>query len=46
MQGLTALKDVFDIALAYDHDRHDVVTQSHTLVPPNHYLTAYIKYLL
>jgi phosphoglucomutase len=47
MQGLIALKDRFDIALACDtdHDRHGIVTRNAGLLPPNHYLSAAIYYL-
>jgi phosphoglucomutase len=48
MQRLIGMKDKFDISVACDtdHDRHSVVTKSVGLVPPNHYLTACIFYLL
>ena len=48
MVGLTALKDHFDIAFACDtdHDRHGIVTRSAGLLPPNHYLSVAIFYLL
>jgi phosphoglucomutase len=47
MQRLIALKDRFDIAFACDtdHDRHGIVTKSHGLMPPNHYLATAIDYL-
>ena len=47
MQGLIARKDAFDIAFACDtdHDRHGIVTRSHGLLPPNHYLAACVDYL-
>ena len=47
MQGLIKLKDHFDIAFACDtdHDRHGIVTKSHGLLPPNHYLSVAINYL-
>jgi phosphoglucomutase len=47
MQGLTALKDRFDVAFACDadHDRHGIVTRSAGLLPPNHYLSVAIFYL-
>jgi phosphoglucomutase len=47
MQGLIKLKDHFDIAFACDtdHDRHGIVTKSHGLLPPNHYLCVAINYL-
>jgi phosphoglucomutase len=42
------LKDRFDIAFACDtdHDRHGIVTRSAGLLPPNHYLSVAISYLL
>ncbi len=48
MQSLIALKDRFDIAFACDtdHDRHGIVTHNSGLLPPNHYLSAAIFYLL
>src|SRR5688572_24088513 len=48
MHGLIGLKDRFDIAFACDtdHDRHGIVTRSAGLLPPNHYLSAVIDYLL
>jgi phosphoglucomutase len=48
MENLSALKDQFDIAFACDtdHDRHGIVTRSVGLMPPNHYLSAAIFYLL
>ncbi|MGA2600571.1 MAG: phosphoglucomutase (alpha-D-glucose-1,6-bisphosphate-dependent) [Bryobacteraceae bacterium] len=47
MQSLIALKDKFDVAFACDtdHDRHGVVTKSHGLMQPNHYLATCIHYL-
>lgn len=47
MQGLIAQKDAFDIAFACDtdHDRHGIVTRSHGLLPPNHYLAVCVDYL-
>ena len=47
MVQLVALKDRFDIAFACDtdHDRHGIVTPTHGLLPPNHYLCAAIDYL-
>ena len=47
MQGLIAQKDAFDIAFACDtdHDRHGIVTRSHGLLPPNHYLAVCADYL-
>jgi phosphoglucomutase len=48
MQRLLDIKDRFDIAWACDtdHDRHGIVTRSAGLLPPNHYLSAAIFYLL
>jgi phosphoglucomutase len=48
MQPLVALKDRFDIAFACDtdHDRHGIVTRSAGLLPPNHYLSVAVHYLL
>lgn len=48
MQGLIGLKDRFDIAFACDtdHDRHGIVTKGAGLLPPNHYLSVAIFYLL
>jgi len=48
MQGLIGLKDRFDIAFACDtdHDRHGIVSAGAGLLPPNHYLSAAICYLL
>lgn len=48
MQRLVGLKDRFDIAFACDtdYDRHGIVTKSTGLLPPNHYLSAAIFYLL
>ena len=47
MQRLIAMKDRFDLSFACDpdHDRHGIVTKSHGLLPPNHYLCAMIFYL-
>ncbi len=47
MQGLIAQKDAFDIAFACDtdQDRHGIVTRSHGLLPPNHYLAVCVDYL-
>ena len=44
---LIALKDRFDIAFACDtdHDRHGVATHA-GLMPPNHYLSVAVYYLL
>jgi phosphoglucomutase len=48
MQRLIELKDRFQIAFACDtdHDRHGIVTKSAGLLPPNHYLSVAIFYLL
>ena len=48
MQRLIGMKDQYDISVACDtdHDRHSVVTKSAGLIPPNHYLTVCIFYLL
>ena len=48
MQRLIDIKDKFDIAWACDtdHDRHGIVTRSAGLLPPNHYLSVAIFYLL
>jgi phosphoglucomutase len=48
MQSLIGLKDRFTVACACDtdHDRHGVVTRSAGLLPPNHYLSVAIFYLL
>jgi phosphoglucomutase len=48
MQRLIALKDRFEIAFGCDtdHDRHGIVTRSAGLLPPNHYLSVAIFYLL
>ena len=47
MQSLIAIKDRFDLSFACDtdHDRHGIVTRSHGLMPPNHYLSAAIFHL-
>ena len=47
MQRLIGLKDRFEIAFACDtdHDRHEIVTRSAGLLPPNHYLSVGIFYL-
>ena len=47
MQGLVALKDMFDIAFANDPDadRHGIVTPSVGLMNPNHYLAVAIEHL-
>jgi len=48
MQNLVTIKDQFDIAFACDtdHDRHGIVTRSAGLMPPNHFLSVAISYLL
>jgi len=48
MAGLVGLKDRFDIAFGCDPDadRHGIVTRSHGLLNPNHYLAVAIGYLL
>ena len=48
MQSLIEMKDQFDISFACDtdHDRHGIVTKSAGLMPPNHYLSTAIFYLL
>jgi phosphoglucomutase len=48
MRPLVALKDQFEIAFACDtdHDRHGIVTRSAGLLPPNHYLSVAVHYLL
>lgn len=47
MAGLINLKDDFDIAFGNDpdFDRHGIVTRSHGLLNPNHYLAVAIQYL-
>jgi phosphoglucomutase len=47
MQRLIGMKDRFDLSFACDpdHDRHGIVTKSHGLLPPNHYLCAAVFYL-
>ena len=48
MRRLIDIKDRFDIAWACDtdHDRHGIVTRSAGLLPPNHYLSVAVSYLL
>jgi phosphoglucomutase len=48
MQSLIGLRDRYDIAFACDtdHDRHGIVTRSVGLLPPNHYLSVCMHYLL
>jgi phosphoglucomutase len=47
MRQLIGLRDRFDVAFACDtdHDRHGIVTKTAGLLPPNHYLSACIRYL-
>jgi len=47
MQRLIEMKDRFDLSFACDpdHDRHGIVTRSHGLLAPNHYLCAAIFHL-
>ena len=47
MASLIALKDKYDIAFANDpdFDRHGIVTPTHGLMNPNHYLCVAIWYL-
>jgi phosphoglucomutase len=47
MAGLVRLKDRFDVAFACDADadRHGIVSHSHGLLEPNHYLAVAISYL-
>nr|WP_297524057.1 phosphoglucomutase (alpha-D-glucose-1,6-bisphosphate-dependent) [uncultured Roseateles sp.] len=47
MARWAALKDDYDVAFACDtdHDRHGIVTPTHGLLPPNHYLCVAIDYL-
>lgn len=47
MAGLIGLKDRYDLAFANDTDvdRHGIVTRSHGLMNPNHYLATAIGYL-
>jgi phosphoglucomutase len=47
MASLISLKDDFDIAVANDpdFDRHGIVTNTHGLMNPNHYLSVCIDYL-
>ena len=48
MQRLIGMKDRFDLCFACDtdHDRHGIVTRNAGLLPPNHYLSVAIFYLL
>lgn len=47
MASLLALKDDYDLAFGNDpdYDRHGIVTPSHGLLNPNHYLAVCIDYL-
>lgn len=47
MAGLIKMKDKFDIAVGNDpdYDRHGIVTPTHGLMNPNHYLAVAIDYL-
>jgi len=47
MARMVELKDRYDVAFAADTDadRHGIVTASHGLLEPNHYLSAAIAYL-
>lgn len=47
MAGLIKMKDRFDIAVGNDpdFDRHGIVTKTHGLLNPNHYLAVAIDYL-
>lgn len=47
MASLIGLKDQFDVAVANDpdYDRHGIVTKTHGLMNPNHYLSVCIDYL-
>ena len=48
MQGLIGLKDDYDVAFGNDTDadRHGIVTPTHGLLNPNHYLAVAIAHLL
>jgi phosphoglucomutase len=48
MQRLIDMKDRFDLSFACDtdHDRHGIVAKSTGLLPPNHFLSVAISYLL
>lgn len=48
MQRLIGLRSKYDIAFACDtdHDRHGILTPGAGLLPPNHYLTVAVDYLL
>ncbi len=47
MARMVGLKERFDVAFASDTDadRHGIVSRSHGLIEPNHYLSAAISYL-
>ena len=47
MASMVGLKDRFDVAFASDPDadRHGIVSRSHGLLPPNHYLSVAVSYL-
>lgn len=47
MASLISIKDDFDISVANDpdYDRHGIVTNTHGLMNPNHYLSVCIDYL-
>jgi phosphoglucomutase len=47
MASLISIKDDFDISVANDpdYDRHGIVTKTHGLMNPNHYLSVCIDYL-
>ncbi len=47
MARMVGLKERFDVAFASDPDadRHGIVSRSHGLLPPNHYLSVAISYL-
>jgi phosphoglucomutase len=47
MARMVSLKDQFDVAFASDTDadRHGIVTRSHGVLEPNHYLSVAISYL-
>ena len=48
MQSVIGLADRFDIAVACDtdHDRHGIVAGKAGLLPPNHYLSVAVFYLI
>ncbi|MCR4820810.1 MAG: phosphoglucomutase (alpha-D-glucose-1,6-bisphosphate-dependent) [Elusimicrobiales bacterium] len=47
MQRLLSIKDKFEVSFGCDpdYDRHGIVTKTHGLMQPNHYLSAAIDYL-